>query len=215
MKSAKRVFKIFLSDSAVQPFLYLAVKNSKTQIRLSELEDIIENCRAEKAWAQEKLFRMFAPKMLGICRRYLVSVDDARDAMQDGFVKVFMNIHKYEGRSSFNTWMTRIMMNTAIDMVKKINKVQFVRDDYFFNEENGPAEEDFVEPDGLSQQQLLGLIDKLPNGYRIVFNMFAIEGLGHKDIAQILGISEGTSKSQLNRARAYLKTEIKKLQEAI
>ena len=182
---------------------------------MSELEEIIAECKQEKAWAQEKLFKLFAPKMLGICRRYLVSVDDARDAMQDGFVKIFLNINKYEGRSSFNTWITRIMMNTAIDMVKKINKVQFVRDDYFFNDELGPVEDDFIEPDGLNQQQLLNLIDKLPNGYKIVFNMFAIEGLGHKDIAGILGISEGTSKSQLNRARAFLKQEIKKLQEAI
>lgn len=182
---------------------------------MSELEDIIAQCKEEKAWAQEKLFKLFAPKMLGVCRRYLVSIDDARDAMQDGFVKIFLNIHKYEGRSSFNTWITRIMMNTAIDMVKKINKVHFVRDDYFFNDENGPVEDDFIEPAGLSQQQLLHLIDQLPSGYKIVFNMFAIEGLGHKEIGKILGISEGTSKSQLNRARAFLKTEIKKLQEAI
>lgn len=199
----------------MQPFYYLAVKTANTNTKVSELEDIIANCKAEKPWAQEKLFKHFAPKMLGVCRRYLVSVDDARDAMQDGFVKVFLNIHKYEGRSSFSTWITRIMMNTAIDMVKKINKVQFVRDDYYFNDENGPVDDDFIEPDGLSQQTLLNLIDRLPNGYKIVFNMFAIEGLGHKEIGQILGISEGTSKSQLNRARAFLKTEIKKLQEAI
>lgn len=182
---------------------------------MSEIEDIIANCKAEKAWAQEKLFKLFAPKMLGVCRRYLVNTDDARDAMQDGFVKIFLNIHKYEGRSSFNTWITRIMMNTAIDMVKKINKVQFVRDDYYFNDGNTPAEDDFVESDGLNQQQLLNLIDRLPNGYKLVFNMYAIDGLGHKEIGRILGISEGTSKSQLNRARAFLKTEIKKLQEAI
>ena len=182
---------------------------------MNDVNEIIEQCKAEKAWAQEKLFKLFAPKMLGVCRRYLVSIDDARDAMQDGFVKVFLNIHKYEGRSSFNTWITRVMMNTAIDMVKKINKVQFVRDDYFFNDENVLLEDDFVEPDGLSQKQLLELIDRLPNGYKIVFNMYAIDGLPHKDIAKILGISEGTSKSQLNRARAFLKTEIKKLQAAI
>ena len=181
---------------------------------MNEIDEIIEQCKAEKAWAQEKLFKLFAPKMLGVCRRYLVSIDDARDAMQDGFVKVFLNINKYEGRSSFNTWITRIMMNTAIDMVKKINKVQFVRDDYFFNDDNALLDDDFVEPDGLSQKQLLEIIDKLPNGYKIVFNMYAIDGLPHKDIATILGISEGTSKSQLNRARAFLKTEIEKLQAA-
>jgi RNA polymerase sigma factor (sigma-70 family) len=182
---------------------------------LSELDEIISQCKEEKTWAQEKLFKLFAPKMLGICRRYLVSIDDARDAMQDGFVKIFLNIHKYEGRSSFNTWVTRIMMNTAIDMVKKINKVQFVRDDQYFTDDTQLADDDFIEPAGLSQQQLLFLIDQLPNGYKIVFNMFAIDGLGHKEIARTLGISEGTSKSQLNRARAFLKTEIKKLEEAI
>lgn len=181
---------------------------------MNELEELILQCKEEQNWAQEKLFKMFAPKMLGICRRYLNNIDDARDAMQDGFVKVFLNIHKYEGRSSFGTWITRIMMNTAIDMVKKINKVQFVRDDYYFNEDDRLADEDYIEPEGLSQQQLLNLIDKLPNGYKLVFNMYAIDGLGHKEIGNILGISEGTSKSQLNRARSFLKNEIKKLQEA-
>lgn len=190
-------------------------KPYQTSNNLRELDEIIANCKKEHAPAQELLFKQFAPRMLGVCRRYLVNIDDARDAMQDGFVKVFLNIHKFEGKSSFNTWITRIMMNTAIDMVKKINKVQFVRDDYYFNDENGLAEEDFVESDGLSQQQLLALIDRLPNGYKLVFNMYAIDGLGHKDIGNILGISEGTSKSQLNRARQFLKAEIKKLQEAI
>jgi len=182
---------------------------------VQELDEIISNCKTEQAWAQEKLFKMFAPKMLGICRRYLADIDDARDAMQDGFVKVFLNIHRFEGRSGFNTWMTRIMMNTAIDMVKKLNKVQFVRDDYYFNEAHEPAEEEFVEYEELSQNELLQLIDSLPNGYKLVFNMYAIDGMGHKDIAKTLGISEGTSKSQLNRARTFLKTEIKKRQAAI
>lgn len=182
---------------------------------MSELDEIISNCKKEQAAAQEQLFKIFAPKMLGICRRYLSDIDDARDAMQDGFVKVFLNIHRYEGRSGFNTWITRIMMNTAIDMVKKMNKVQFVRDDYFFKEENELADDHEIEYEGLNQKQLLELIDNLPNGYKIVFNMYAIDGMSHRDIAETLGISEGTSKSQLNRARNFLKTEIKKIQAAI
>lgn len=182
---------------------------------MSDIEELILQCKQNQAWAQEKLFKQFAPKMLGVCRRYLTDVDDARDAMQDGFVKIFLNLHKYEGRSSFNTWITRIMMNTAIDMIKKINKVQFVRDDYYFDNDKMNGEEDYVEEPSLSQAQLLDLIDRMPNGYKMVFNMYAIDGLGHKEIGNILSISEGTSKSQLNRARNFLKTEIKKLQTAI
>ncbi len=182
---------------------------------MSDIEELILHCKQNQAWAQEKLFKQFAPKMLGICRRYLSDIDDARDAMQDGFVKIFLNLHKYEGRSSFSTWISRIMMNTAIDMIKKISKVQFVRDDYYFDNDKINGEEDYVEEPSLNQAQLLDLIDKMPNGYKMVFNMYAIDGLGHKDIGNVLGISEGTSKSQLNRARNFLKTEIKKLQTAI
>lgn len=182
---------------------------------MSEIEDIILACKEEKAWAQEKLFKMYAPKMLGICRRYLASIDDARDAMQDGFVKIFLNIHKFEGRSSFNTWICRIMMNTAIDMLKKMNKVQFVRDEFFLKDENAVEEDSTIDDNDLSKEQLLELIDKLPNGYKIVFNMYVIDEMSHKDISKTLDISEGTSKSQLNRARAFLKTEISKLVQVI
>lgn len=179
---------------------------------MTDIDELIEACKANESWAQEKLFKLFGPKMLGICRRYLVSLDDAKDAMQDGFVKIFTNLHKYEGRSSFNTWITRIMMNTAIDSVKKINKVQFVSDDHYFND---GGEEEYVEAPQLSQDQLLELIDRMPAGYKMVFNMYAIDGLGHKEIGNVLGISEGTSKSQLNRARTYLKTEIIKLEQTL
>lgn len=106
-------------------------------------------------------------------------------------------------------------MNTAIDSVKKLNKVQFVSDDHFFNNEYSDGEDDYIEAPQLNQSQLLELIDKMPNGYKMVFNMYAIDGLGHKEISTILGISEGTSKSQLNRARGFLKTEIKKLEQTL
>lgn len=199
----------------MQPFGSLSVKPINCNCILTEIDEIIAQCREEKSWAQEKLFKLFAPKMLGICRRYLSNIDDARDAMQDGFVKAFLNIHKYEGRSSFNTWISRIMMNTAIDMVKKINKIQFVRDDYYLNDQADSEEDNMIEDLDLSQEQLLALIDSLPPGYKLVFNLYAIESLSHKDISILLGISEGTSKSQLNRARTFLKTEIKKIQAAI
>lgn len=199
----------------MQPFCCFSVKALNCNCILTEIDEIISQCKEEKSWAQEKLFKLFAPKMLGICRRYLSNIDDARDAMQDGFVKAFLNIHKYEGRSSFNTWISRIMMNTAIDMVKKINKIQFVRDDYYLNDQTDAEEDHLIDDLDLSQEQLLALIDLLPPGYKLVFNLYAIESLSHKDIAAMLGISEGTSKSQLNRARTFLKTEIKKIQAAI
>ena len=179
---------------------------------MSDIDELILQCKQNQSWAQEKLFKQFAPKMLGVCRRYLIDIDDAKDAMQDGFVKIFINLTKYEGRSSFNTWITRIMMNTAIDMVKKINKVQFVRDEHYFDDDTKMGEDDYLEEPNLNQEELLSLIDKMPNGYKMVFNMYAIDGLAHKEIGTVLGISEVTSKSQLNRARNFLKTEILKIQ---
>lgn len=150
--------------------------------------------------------------------RYCKNIDDAKDAMQEGFVKVFTTFSRFQGNSSISTWMTRIMINTAIDHFRKSNKYTiFERLDNIESDDDNNFGEETLDDDGisLSQGQLLELIQRLPPGYQLVFNLYAIEGYSHKEIAGQLGISEGTSKSQLARARKQLQqwvTELKRKQ---
>lgn len=147
--------------------------------------------------------------MLAVCYRYCNDRDDAQDIMHEAFVKVFMNIGKFKFNSSIETWVTRIMINTAIDYFKKKTKLSRLFDNMKDDEEyESEYEVDDPGPE-ISEETLLQLVDELPKGSRLVFNLYAIEGFGHKDIAQMLGISEGTSKSQLSRARELLKRALK------
>lgn len=157
---------------------------------------------------------MFANKMLGVCMRYCNSEDDAKDVMQEGFVKVFNTLSKFQGNSSVSTWITRIMMNTAIDHFRKNKKMRFTESfDRFSDGESDVADEVEVENEPLSADVIMQLVQRLPTGYRVVFNMYAIDELSHKEIAAQLGISEGTSKSQLARARKQLQVWVKELQD--
>jgi RNA polymerase sigma factor (sigma-70 family) len=176
--------------------------------------EILQECIKGNPAAQGKLYKMFANKMLGVCLRYCNSVDDAKDVMQEGFVKVFTMLPKFQEKSSVSTWITRIMMNTAIDYFRKNKKLQFTdRFDDHSNEDFDVADSTEVENENISATMLMDLIQKLPNGYRMVFNMYAIDELSHKEIAAALGISEGTSKSQLARARKQLQVWVNELQE--
>ncbi len=157
---------------------------------------------------------MFANKMLGVCMRYCNSEDDAKDVMQEGFVKVFNTLSKFQGNSSVSTWITRIMMNTAIDHFRKSKKMRFTESfDRFSDGESDVADVVEVENEPISADAIMQLVQKLPTGYRVVFNMYAIDDMSHKEIAAQLGISEGTSKSQLARARKQLQEWVKELQE--
>ncbi len=182
------------------------------------MEGIIQDCIEGNATAQSKLYKMFANKMLGVCLRYCNCIDDAKDVMQEGFVKVFTTLHKFKGNSSVTTWITRIMMNTAIDHFRKNKKLQFI--DSFDKYSNEPIDfEDNIEVvnEPLSVDELMALVQQLPTGYRVVFNMYAIDELSHREIAAHLGISEGTSKSQLARARKQLQRWVneKQLKQAV
>ena len=177
-----------------------------------EVEEILQECINGNAVAQSKLYKMFANKMLGVCLRYCNSVDDAKDIMQEGFVKVFTTLHKFKGNSSVTTWITRIMMNTAIDNFRKNKKLKFTESfDKYSNDQDFEDHTEVVnEP--LSVDELLALVQKLPTGYRVVFNMYAIDEMSHREIANHLGISEGTSKSQLARARKQLQAWVNEKQ---
>ncbi|MCB9246060.1 MAG: sigma-70 family RNA polymerase sigma factor [Flavobacteriales bacterium] len=181
---------------------------------LKDERELIDGCIKGNVKAQRELFDRFSGKMLGICFRYCTNLEDARDAMQMGFIKTFNLLEKFKGNSKLETWMTRIMINTAIDLFKKNNRFELYDDPQVVNQlgNNDEVQEnlylDTAESDELTEQDILELINELPDGYRIVFNLYAIDGLSHRDIAAQLGISEGTSKSQLARARKLLKHKI-------
>ena len=170
-------------------------QNEKELIELS-----IVNNRA----AQQKLYSSFSPKMLSVCRQYIKDVHEAEDIMISGFMKVFANLHKFQFNGSFEGWIRRIMVNESISFLRVNKKVRFIDDETFFEERSNTIESQF------SVDEIQFLIDSLPNGYRMVFNLYAIEGYKHHEIATLLGISEGTSKSQLSHARRTLQNQINK-----
>lgn len=174
-------------------------------------KDILEGCIKGDANAQRLLFKMLYPKMYGLCRRYAGNEDEAKDLVQEGFIKVFNNLNKYRGESSLQTWSGRIMINNAINQLKKNQRFQVTRIDssegfdLADTNDEGAEELEEAEPD-----EVIRLIQNLPVGYRTILNLYAIEGYTHKQIGEMLGIAEGTSKSQLFKARILLKQELTK-----
>lgn len=161
---------------------------------------IIAGCINADGQAQETLYKTFAPTMFAICLRYSADYPQAEDILQEGFIKVFQNIHRFRHEGSFEGWLKRIFINTSLEWIRKHSAMNKMLDIEFFKEEI--IEEDAFHE--LSKNDLLRLIQSLSPGYRTVFNLFAIEGYSHKEIASMLGISEGTSKSQFSRARFLL-----------
>ena len=170
---------------------------------------LVNECAKGNSKAQRALFDKFAPKMLAVCQRYLRNNQEAEDVLQDGFVKVFQKIVDFKMEGSLEGWIRRIVVNTALDTIRKNKKLL---DDVQVEEVQykvGFTDHQF---DGMDLAQLMKLIDGMPDGYRIVFNMFAIEGYSHKEIADTLGVTENTSKSQYSRARAFLRTQLELLE---
>ncbi len=180
---------------------------------LNDEKVLIKGCIAGKVDAQRELFRIYSPKLLGICARYCANLEDARDALHDGFVKILTQIEKFNHKSKLETWMTRIMINTAIDKFKAEIRFNLYDDhDKVISMGDEEIESDgwLLEDHSPSMQELLDCIRDLPDGYRMVFNLYAIEGYSHNEISQKLNISTGTSKSQLARARRMLMDMITK-----
>ena len=192
----------------MQPFCVarlLVNRNAQMTSNKNILEEIIQGCKAGKSRSQEMLYSMFAGKMLGICARYATDRFEAEDMMQVAFVRMFEKIQDFRGEGSFEGWLKRIMVTTSIGFYrKKLRMLPVVASDEFEDNVKGWDMAD----SRLNAQELLNLIQKLSPGYRIVFNMYAIEGYSHKEIAKELAISEGTSKSQLARARGILKEQV-------
>lgn len=168
-------------------------------------EELIAGCKANKRELQKALYQRFSAKMLMVCLRYTKNRQEAEDVLQDGFVKLFTNIGQYNGSGSFEGWIRRIMVNTALEAVRK-RKLDYSSDD-IQNFSNDPVSE----LDAMSKialDDLLSLIRDLPSGCQLIFNLYVIEGFNHKEIAEKLSVSEGTSKSQLARARQLLQEKI-------
>ena len=169
------------------------------------IQKAIDNSRE----AQQHLFTKHSPKMLGVCRQYVKDLQHAEDLLLSGFLKVFTNLSQFKHEGSFEGWIRRIMVNTCISHLRKKNLVVLADDDFIFND----AATDSLE--NTSVEDIQNLIDKLPEGYKIVFNLFAIEGFKHSEIAVKLGVSESTSKTQLFRARKLLQENYIKMNKAI
>jgi RNA polymerase sigma-70 factor, ECF subfamily len=171
-------------------------QDEKNIIRLA-----VENNRH----AQQQVYTEFSPKMLGVCRQYIKDLQQAEDVMIIAFMKVFSSLKSFEHKGSFEGWIRRIMINESISFIRVQKQVKFIEDETFFEERYNDIESKF------SVDDIQFLIDSLPDGYRMVFNLFAIEGYKHEEIAEMLGINEGTSKSQLSHARKMLQNQINKL----
>ena len=177
----------------------------KLQIQKSTSEtDLVKGCKRQKAKAQRMLYEKYAPTMLGLCRRYVRGEQEAEDVMINGFMKVFSKIDLFEGKGSFEGWMKRIMINESLGYIRK-NKAMYLETDI----EAADKEPDLDKlSTALETKDLLKMINELPSGYRTIFNLYAIEGYSHKEIGELLGINENTSKSQLSRARMQLQKKL-------
>lgn len=169
-------------------------------------EQLVKKCLEKDSLAQKELFDYYAKKMMGVCLRYSKDVDEAQDVLQMGFIKVFEKLHMYNAQGSLEGWIRKIIVNTALDIIRRnkkfMNNVKIDKIDYQLDN----TEESVI--DKLSAQDLLKIIQEMPQGFRTVFNMFAIEGYTHQEIATELNISINTSKSQYSRARAYLQKKL-------
>jgi len=171
-----------------------------------QLEEIIKGCKAGKTKDQDILFRNYSSELFGVCLYYSKDYTEAEDILHDGFMKIFKNISKFRYKGSFEGWMRRIMINTALEKFRKERHLHAISD-------IEDHEEDFISEDVISSitaKDLIALIQQLSPKYRMVFNLYAIEGYTHKEIGKMVGISEGTSKSNLARARAILQKKVKK-----
>lgn len=175
----------------------------------SQEAQLIKALRKEDPKAQRQVYDKYSTRMLALCFRYVCDDMAAEDVMIEGFLKVFEKIGQFNGEGSFEGWIRRIMVNEALGYLRKQKRIL---EDNLSDEANNIP--DYIQADqNLEAEELLALIEALPVGYRTVFNLYAIEGYAHIEIAQMLGITESTSKSQLHRARALLQKMVSNWEE--
>jgi len=183
------------------------IKHTTKLFVVDKLPGIIKGCAKNNPMSQKELYDTFSGKMFGVCLRYSNNQEDAQDILQDGFVKIFEKIGQYQGKGSFEGWMRRIMVNTALERYR--GQMKYISSDdntlavLSNHNYNNTAEM-------LNEKDLMIFVQDLSPRYRIVFNLYAIEGYSHKEISQMLDITEGTSKSNLSRARLILQEKVAK-----
>ncbi|MBS1531318.1 MAG: sigma-70 family RNA polymerase sigma factor [Bacteroidetes bacterium] len=166
------------------------------------LGELLKRCKAGERKAQEQLYKQFASKMMGVCLRYAADRMEAEDMLQNGFIRVFQKMDDFRGDGSFEGWIRRIMVHSSIEYYRKHHKMLVLS-----NSDELPNEPSVnpVAAANLDARDMMALVQRLSPGYRMVFNLYAIEGYSHREIGDMMGISEGASKSQLSRARSILK----------
>ncbi len=177
----------------------------------TDYRDIINKSLEGDQRAQKVLYDTLAGRMYGVCLRYAGNEAEARDILQEGFIRVFQSLERFRFEGSFEGWVRRIIVNTALERLRREDHLTSSIEDIDFQD---PPGRDDVEG-GLSAKDLLALIRELSPQYRMVFNLYALEGYSHKEISEMLHISEGTSKSNLSRARAILQERLKKLDKPV
>ena len=198
------------------------------------IDDIVKGCKQYNKACQHLLYERYASEIRGLCYRYLYNVNDLDDIIHDGFIKVFMNIWQYSGKGSFEGWMKKVFINTAlkhnlkqkkisthinIDKISKVEddeQVQIIEGNFIVNDENGnyDVNENSYETNQIadfSEQEILEIIKKIPEKFRLVFNLFCLEDFSHDEIAEILKIDSITSRTRLLRARNSIKKELQEL----
>ncbi len=168
-------------------------------------DTIIDGCKKGDGRSQEALYRLVAPAMYGLCLRYAGNKDDANDIMQDGFIKVFRKIDQFTGKGSLEGWIRRIIVNTALEKFR--SQIETERIDYQVNSRIELSGTETIE--NITADEIVAIVGTLTPRYRMVFNLYAIEGYSHREIAEMMGITEGTSKSNLSRARIILQEKIR------
>jgi RNA polymerase sigma-70 factor (ECF subfamily) len=164
------------------------------------LDELLKRCKAGERKAQEALYKQFAAKMMGVCLRYAADRMEAEDMLQNGFIRVFQKMGDFRGDGSFEGWIRRIMVHSSIEYYRKHHKLLVLADELQHEPSVNP-----VAAANLDAKDMMAMVQRLSPGYRMVFNLYAIEGYSHREIGEIMGISEGASKSQLSRARSILK----------
>jgi RNA polymerase sigma-70 factor (ECF subfamily) len=164
-------------------------------------KSLIEACLKNNRNAQFQLYKQFSAEMLSVCRMYTKDLHYAEDVMSKGFLKAFTQLHRFQFQGSFEGWLRKIMTRESIDFLRRQKKVEFPIDDFRIHEKEDETEEVL---DSVRIEEAQYLIDQLPEGYKMVFVMYEIEGYRHKEIAELLSIKESTSKSQLFKARKYI-----------
>jgi RNA polymerase sigma-70 factor (ECF subfamily) len=172
-------------------------------------QKLIEDCRKNKPKAQAMVYELYANKLFAVSYKYSRNRQEAEDNLHDGFMTIFNKIDQFKGTGSFEGWMKRIIINTALLTYRKDKVFHLINDEI-------PEEVSIeIEEENISVDDLLTLIQELPNRYRLVFNLYVLDGYSHKEIAEMLAISEGTSKSNLSRARQILKQKLEESEQKI